>query len=154
MKVLLIDPPGRVPGINSGLGYIIAPILKELPEIVLQILDLNNTSRNYKDLLSQTFSGNNFNAVGFSLKSHTYLKSIKIAHKIKKYFPRTLLIAGGPEVIILGEEFTKQSDIFDFCFTGESEYSFKDFLLYLLDKKNITEIKDQNIYGKAITKNN
>ncbi|MFX0133253.1 MAG: hypothetical protein ACFFDN_06390, partial [Candidatus Hodarchaeota archaeon] len=39
MRILLVDPPGKNKGLNTGLGYLSA-ILKEKHEV--EVLDLNN----------------------------------------------------------------------------------------------------------------
>ena len=40
MRILLVDPPGKNKGLNTGLGYLSA-LLKENHEV--KVLDLNNT---------------------------------------------------------------------------------------------------------------
>lgn len=138
-KILLIDPPGSVVGINSGLGYLSGSLAAK--GVSAKVLDLNNNQENQKNRLYNELK-NGFKAVGFSVKVNTILSAVKIAEWCKDFSRDIILFAGGPGVTIVGPDFLNEYKIFDYAFIGETENSISDFIDYVYEgKKDVKNIK-------------
>lgn len=66
--------------------------------------------------------------VGFSLYCWNIQRSIHIGQKIKKHAPSIKILAGGPEVTEDNLHYINTKRIWDYCFIGEAEITFLDFL--------------------------
>lgn len=138
-KILLIDPPGSVVGINSGLGYLAGSLIAK--GIDVKILDFNNNQENQKDRLYNELK-NGYKTVGFSVKVNTILSAIKIAQWCKEFSKDIILVVGGPGVTVVGQQFLDGYKIFDYAFIGETEDSITDFMPYIYEgNKYIKDIK-------------
>jgi anaerobic magnesium-protoporphyrin IX monomethyl ester cyclase len=132
MKILLIDPPGKNKGINTGLGYLSA-VLKENHEVL--VLDLNNIEMGLcgdpnPDMKIDELETRIIKAVddfdpelfGVSVKTFTAEISKHIFKLIKAQRPEILAVAGGPHITLDGFRFIQKNKI-DFGIQGEGEYS-------------------------------
>ena len=72
--------------------------------------------------------------VGFSCWSVNFPESLKIVEAIKKRFPRTPIIMGGPHATCYPDSVLKHPEV-DFVFRGEAELSFPVFLEGLGEKR-------------------
>lgn len=137
MKIVLIDPPGPVKGFNSGLGYI-SSLLSRAGNIETAVIDLNNDFRDSKKRLERIRKIQP-DIIGVSMKSHVLQSAVKLIRKYKT--PETLLIAGGPEITLEKDKFLKENSVFDYCFAGEVERSFPDFVRSIVEKRDVGAIK-------------
>lgn len=132
MRILLVDPPGKNKGLNSGLGYLSA-ILKDQHEV--QVLDLNNIEMGFcgdpnpdmpKDELEERLisSVDEFEPqlFGVSVKTFTAEISKYIFKFIKAQRPGLTTLAGGPHITLDGFRFIQENRI-DFGIQGEGEYT-------------------------------
>lgn len=136
MKLVFIDPAGPVKGFNSGLGYL-SSLLRGKKDVTLRIIDLNNNPYNADRRISELHEIK-ADVIGISLKSHTLRPAIALLEKHKE--PRTLVVAGGPEVTLERGQLLNEHGIFDYCFTGECEKSFPGFIQRLLEGGDFSEV--------------
>lgn len=127
-KVLLIDPPGTVGGLNSGLAYL-AGTLKRAGHSVF-VLDFNNDKAGMDERLGHALN-DCFDVVGLSIKSNTLTPSIEIANKCRQIKKDIIMAAGGPEVTVEGPGFLSENPVFDYAFLSEAEDSLLKFLQFL-----------------------
>lgn len=137
MNVILIDALGPVKGFNSGLAYISA-VLSCTNNTTVKVIDLNNNPYHSEKRLQQ-INEIKPDVIGVSVKSHTLKSSVEIVEKFK--LSQAVLIAGGPEVTLEKEKFFNENQIFDYCFIGEAERGFPEFIDYLNHKIDINEIR-------------
>ena len=132
MKILLVDPPGKNKGFNTGLAYISA-ILKEGHEVI--VLDLNNIvvglcGEPNPDMPIDELETRLINAVdefepvlfGVSVKTFTAEISKHIFNFINAQRPKILTVAGGPHITLDGMKFIQENRI-NFGIQGEGEYT-------------------------------
>ena len=132
MKILLVDPPGKNKGLNTGLGYLSA-VLKEGHEI--RVLDLNNTEIGIcgdpnPDMPINELEARIINAVdefepelfGVSVKTFTAGIAGHIFEIIKTNRPKITTIVGGPHITLDGSNFIRENRI-NFGIQGEGEYT-------------------------------
>jgi radical SAM superfamily enzyme YgiQ (UPF0313 family) len=132
MKILLLDPPGKNKGLNTGLGYLSA-VLKERHEV--RVLDMNNIKigicgepnadlpvdmlENRVARIIDDFEPELF---GISVKTFTAGISVHVLKMIKSRRPKILTIAGGPHITLDGLNFIRENNV-DFGIQGEGEYA-------------------------------
>lgn len=137
VKILFIDPPGTVPGVNTGLGYLAAALKKSGHEV--RVLDFNNYPEHQEGrLITELKSG--YDVIGFSVKFNTIRDSVRLAGLAKKHSSGCTLVAGGPGVTVEGCGFLGEYPVFDYAFRGESENSFVEFSAFLEEKRTLEEI--------------
>ncbi len=133
MKILLVDPPGKNKGFNTGLGYLSA-ILKGSHSV--EVLDLNNIEVGLcgdlnRDLPASELEERTLGAIdsfkpdifGVSVKTFTADVSKEIFRIATRHNPHTVTVAGGPHITLDGLKYVQESHI-DFGIQGEGEYSF------------------------------
>lgn len=153
-KILLIDPKGFGAGLNLGLGYLAAVLLKNGYEV--KVIDLNNSLErlsNGPELNLRLFKIETWkkkinsaiiwqpDVIGISINSFTLDNSIKVIKYCREKVGRKVIcLAGGPHITIFQKEFLeKWQELFDFALVGESEETIIDLL------KNIK--KPQKVKG-------
>lgn len=77
--------------------------------------------------------------LGLSLYLWNSERSLHIARKVKEILPNTLVLLGGPEVSP-DNEFLLQNGVWDYCFVGESEDIFVEFVDSFLEGQNFKNI--------------
>jgi anaerobic magnesium-protoporphyrin IX monomethyl ester cyclase len=130
VRILLIDPPGKNKGLNSGLGYLSAA-LESSHEV--RVLDLNNIAIgrcgdpnpeiSIQGIETRVVHAlNNFEpgTVGVSTKTFTSLAAERILRLVKNLRPQIFCVAGGPHITLDGANFVRESGA-DFGFQGEGE---------------------------------
>lgn len=132
MKILLVDPPGKNKGLNTGLGYLSA-VLKKDHEV--RVLDLNNIEIGIcgepnPDMPVHELEARINSAVddfgpelfGVSVKTFTAGIAGHIFKMIHTNRPEITTIAGGPHVTLDGSNFIRENGI-NFGIQGEGEYT-------------------------------
>ncbi len=130
MKIVFIDPKGVWEGLNNGIAYL-ATVLRDKHSV--KVVDFVNRNGD-EDKRLEVVKGADF--VGISIKSFTLVESIRLANKVKKLNPTTKIIAGGPHIIVDGNNFMKENDVFDLGIKGEGEFVIND-IIDGKDKKTI-----------------
>ncbi len=126
MKVLLVNPPGWQKGsTNLGLCYL-AGSLKAAGHEVL-ILDVNATD-DPPEVVAEKAEAFGPGVIGFSLKTATANAAFLLSKAIKKRYPKAVHVAGGPHVTLAYEECLRENPEIEYCFIGESDESFIDFV--------------------------
>jgi anaerobic magnesium-protoporphyrin IX monomethyl ester cyclase len=133
VRILLIDPPGKNKGLNSGLGYLAAALEKSHQ---VRVLDLNNigigrcgdpnpeiSTQGVETRVAHGLSSFEPGIVGVSAKTFTSLAAESILRLVKSLRPQTRCIAGGPHITLEGPDFLRASGA-DFGFQGEGEFGF------------------------------
>jgi anaerobic magnesium-protoporphyrin IX monomethyl ester cyclase len=133
VRILLIDPPGKNRGLNSGLGYLSAA-LESSHEV--RVLDLNNIEigrcgdpnpeisiQEIETRVAHALTGHEPGIVGVSVKTFTALIGESIVRFVKNLRPQILCVAGGPHITLDGARFVRESGA-DFGFQGEGEFGF------------------------------
>lgn len=156
MKILLIDPPGKNKGLNTGLGYLSA-LLKERNEV--KVLDLNNLEMGLcgdpnPDLplpeldqrVLSTLTSFEPDLIGISIKTFTAEISKHILSCIKNKQPEVLTVVGGPHITLDGLNFIRGTNA-DFGILGEGEYSTQE-LCEALDRDGSFDAIDGILYWK------
>jgi len=132
MKILLVDPPGRNKGLNTGLGYLSAAF-KDKHEV--KILDLNNIemgicgdpnpelqASEMEQRIIDTQNSFKPDIIGISVKTFTADISKKIFNFVKTRQKDILTLAGGPHITLDGLKFINESKV-DYGIQGEGEYT-------------------------------
>lgn len=131
MKVLLVDPPGKNKGFNTGLGFL-AAVLQ--PDHEVRVLDLNNIEvgmcgdPNPDPPLTElealtreeirTFAPDVF---GISIKTFTADISRHLFKWAGEAKPGLVRVAGGPHIILDGFRYVRDTKV-EFGVQGEGEY--------------------------------
>ncbi|HDL20261.1 MAG TPA: radical SAM protein [Nitrospirae bacterium] len=144
MKILLLDPPGKNKGLNTGLGYLSA-MLKDHHEV--RVLDLNNIEigicgdpnpdlpiKGVEERVNRALEEFNPDLFGISVKTFTAGIAKHIFDLVKEKRPGIITIAGGPHVTLDGLKFVQDSKI-DFAIMGEGEFAIVD-LCTAINKKD------------------
>ncbi|KPK30492.1 MAG: hypothetical protein AMK70_14080 [Nitrospira bacterium SG8_35_1] len=132
MKILLIDPPGRNKGLNTGLGYLSAT-LKDSHEI--KVLDLNNIEmgvcgdpnpalpvHEMEKRIISTLHDFRPQLLGISVKTFTADTCKRIVSFVKTRMNDIVTVAGGPHITLDGLKFIQESCV-DYGIQGEGEYT-------------------------------
>jgi anaerobic magnesium-protoporphyrin IX monomethyl ester cyclase len=135
MRILLVDPPGRNKGLNTGLGYLSA-VLRAHHEV--RVLDLNNMEVGFcgdpnPTLPQKTLEERIYGAIdelepelfGISVKTFTAGISKWIFQLVRAYRPEIAMVAGGPHITLDGSNFMQEANV-DFAIQGEGEYSLQE----------------------------
>ncbi len=136
MKLLLINPD-YMKYSSPPLGFIslAAYVRRECPFLNLKFLDQYSE----KDILKQIISFSP-DIIGFTAVSENYFLVKKLAEKIRRFYPKSMLVLGGIHISTSPSSF--QNSSFDFAIRGEGEIAFTKFLNCLNNKGiNPTEFK-------------
>jgi|GEM_PF-202660 len=143
MRVLLIDPQGLQPGINSGLAYLAGTLQKS--GIRTKIIDLNNYWMGF-DGISNFIKEFKPQIIGCSIKTSTYFSATNLLKRIRNEFPNILLVAGGPHITLAPEDFLQENPYIDFIVSGEGEETFVKLCLSIFKHKDINRIRGVGYY--------
>lgn len=138
MKILLINPPGWQKGsTNLGLCYLAGNLIASGHKVL--IFDLNATEELYETaaIKVEKYSPD---IIGFSLKTSTANAAFLISKEIKKCYKKAVHVAGGPHITLDYEGSLLENPEIEYCFLGESDISFIDFVNRLEKKQSIKEV--------------
>lgn len=126
MKVLLINPPGWQKGsTNLGLCYLAGNLLANGHEVL--ILDVNATNDS-PEVVAKKAAQYAPGIIGFSLKTSTANAALLLSKAIKERYDKAVHVAGGPHVTLAYKECLLENPEIEYCFLGESDASFIDFV--------------------------
>lgn len=136
MRILLIDPKGHDKGLNTGLAYLAASLIKGGHEV--KVLDMNNFSFTLNDVFVyvKKFKPE---IIGVSVKSFTYTQGTYILRKLSEKY-KAIYIAGGTHVILQQEDVLKENKFLDCGFISEAEISLLKFCEAIEDKKSLKTV--------------
>lgn len=117
MKILFIDPEGYQLGLNTGIGYLAAVLMKRGYDV--RVLDFNNNTKNKEERFMKNIIDSD--VVCLSVKSFTIPGASHWARRAKKENPAILAICGGAHVTIEGVKFLKEHPEFDIGVYNEGE---------------------------------
>ncbi|MFC2141389.1 B12-binding domain-containing radical SAM protein [Acidobacteriota bacterium] len=149
MKILLVDPPGRNKGLNTGLGYLSA-VLEGIHEV--SVLDLNNIElglcgdpnttlpigeieRRIRICLNDTQP----ELAGISVKTFTVDVTMRIIDCIRNTNPKIKIIVGGPHVTLDGDNFIRKSGA-DIGVIGEGDHTILEVSNALSEGRSVASI--------------
>lgn len=154
-RILLIDPRGFGSGLNLGLGYLAAVLIRDGHEV--KVIDCNNnparlssgsrlrlkklTLPDWKDRIKDGLLWEP-DIIGFSINSFTLPSALEIADFCRHNLPYTpVFVAGGPHVTIFKEDFLKKcSSYFDIGIIGEGENTIVDLVNNLTNLERVAGI--------------
>lgn len=150
MKILLIDPPGRNKGLNTGLGYLSA-MLKDNHEV--KVLDLNNIEigicgdpnpelpvNELEKRIVNILNDFRPQILGVSVKTFTVEISKRIFDFVSDGQKDISTVAGGPHITLDGLKFIKGSKV-DYGIQGEGEYTSLELCNALENGESIENIE-------------
>lgn len=145
MKILLIEPPGKNKGLNTGLGYL-AAVLKRDGHTIM-VLDTNNREPGgygspnsvpedhiIDEMVVKAMKEFDPEMVGVSVKSFTADISARIYRVAREVKPDVITVVGGPHVSLDGYPYLEKNNI-DYGFDSEAEVSFPQ-LVTALEENN------------------
>ena len=137
MKIGLINPNREIkePAVHLGLGYIAAYASKKHPDLEFRLLDTRVTNSN--ELAN--FLSNEFDIIGITATSQTFLEAVEYANTIREKYPKTPIVIGGPHISTVKEEVIEKFP-FDYGVYGEGEETFSDLIYFFKREKNLEEI--------------
>ncbi len=108
----------------------IAAYLEKLGHEVI----LANYSRTGHRKAIREIYAHNPSVLGVSIFTHNRIDSMKLIQGIKKRLPKCVIVAGGPHITFLTDEYLRQYREIDFIIRGEGELAFAN-LLEMLGRK-------------------
>lgn len=155
-KILLISPPkentvkfysgswqlesddiGAFPPL--GLFYLQAKLNERFPDIKTEVLDTLLLKLSHESIKNHLIKEKP-DVVGISSFTVSWFDVLKLARAIRKEFPETIIVLGGPHTYEYPKETLEHPEI-DAIFVGESEKSFCCFINRVKQGKNINNIK-------------
>lgn len=154
-RVLLIDPKGFGAGLNLGLGYLAAVLLKNNYQV--RVVDYNNLPARLSKGLRFNFGSSKGSdwrkkidralkwqpqVIGISINGFTLAEALEIVGYCKNKADRQIVyLAGGPHINMFRKSFMERYGyFFDFVFTGEGEEAVVDLLENLDGPKKVKGI--------------
>lgn len=128
----MIDPPGRVKGLNVGLGCLSSSLMQKGHRVV--VLDLNNNTRNVKERLNRIKDSD---VIGISIKSST----AQVSREIGEALGRKDLVCGGAHITIDGPSFLRNSPSFKSGAIGEAEETAVELIEALKSRATLRGVK-------------
>lgn len=141
LDVILINPfPENAYGINRGtvepplgLGYLAS--MAEKNNVVCEIIDANVLGLKMVDVF-EIIKNKKPKIVGITVNLYTYKMALKLTNKIKKSFPETVVILGGPTPTSVPRQ-TINSCLTDAVCIGEGEETFEEILIRYKEGKHL-----------------
>ena len=150
MRVLLVDPPGKNKGFNTGLGFLSA-VLK--PEHDVMVLDLNNIQAGLCGDANPELSLPELEAItkeairrfradilGISIKTFTAEISRHLFRWAAEAQAGIVRVAGGPHLTLDGFRYVRDTGV-EYGVQGEGEYVFPQLAAALRDGRSTGGIK-------------
>lgn len=126
MRILIIDPPGNLLGVNVGIAYLAGALKAAGHDPV--VLDLNNfRSVPWPKLCSDFLEHHRPDAVGISVVSMAYPFVLELLKVLRQHFNGPILL-GGAHVTIHKKDLFRDSELVDILIMGEGEKSLPETL--------------------------
>lgn len=127
MKIALVFPRFKYPSgdIPLGLAYI-ASTLREKTDSSIELIDTTFYENSKSDVV-QMFAHKKYDIVAISCMTTMIMDGFLIAEIVKKSFPETKVIIGGPHPTVMPNE-TLQNDYVDAVCIGEGEATFLELV--------------------------
>lgn len=158
MKVQLIFAPPLVPARYGELGGHISPPLgilylagylrEKIKDIHISVID--GVRKGYQYTLSQ-IEFFRPDVLGISFYTPVAMSAYKLAEDVKRLYPDTLVLLGGPHATALPEEALERSKA-DAVVIGEGEVTVFEIIRMFESKKTITQMDYSRIDGVAFRK--
>jgi anaerobic magnesium-protoporphyrin IX monomethyl ester cyclase len=153
MKIALVFPRFKYPSGDPPIGIsYIASLLREQTEVDLEIIDTTFYQGNSEKLIKQIFSQKSYDIVGISCMTTMIRDGLRISQVIKKHFPATKVIFGGPHPTVLPDETLKNPYVDAICI-GEGEITFLEIVQQGGNFINVHGLWYKNAHGDVIKNN-
>ncbi len=149
MRVLLVDPPGKNKGFNTGLGYL-AAVLN--PDHEVRVLDLNNIEvgmcgdpnpdpplSELEEIARRELREFQPDVFGISIKTFTADVSRYLFRWAGEERPGMARVAGGPHVILDGFRYVRDTKV-EYGVQGEGEYVFPNLVKALATAGDVSKV--------------
>ncbi len=144
MKFFLINPDYMLYGDPPlGLASLAAYLKRECKNLDIRILDQLSEKEMIRRLIK-----NKPEVIGLSAVSQNYWKTVKIAKKIKRVLPKSLLLIGGVHITTSPKSFAKSP--FDLAVRGEGEVPATKLFKMLIEEGKLNVPKLSKIPGFII----
>ncbi len=138
MKILLVDPPGNLFGVNVGIGYLVGA-LKATGHTPV-VLDLNNYRRIPWNILLRNFIDHHApEVVGISVMSLSFPFTTTLIRELRQYYSGPIILGGAHVTIHKKELFTEASQ-FDCLIMGEGELTLPALLTHIEQEGSLAEM--------------
>jgi len=127
---------------SLALGYLKAYALKDdliRKNIDIEIIDFDTEILNVQQVIYY-LSQIKPEMIGFSCYCWNILKVLDTARIIKKLFPDTIIVLGGPEAGPAGLKYLAENPFLDIVVKGEGEITFSDVLRHYLNNSGLNGI--------------
>ncbi len=134
-----------------GLLYLYSSYKKKRPQDDIRILDCVAEGLDTSTLVERV-SRIKPDIIGITVLTFQLVEVYRCAATIKKHFPKTLLVFGGPHTHLFPEEVLHNANV-DYVLTGEGENSFPLLIDYIeqgADLSNIPGLFYRNSDGKTV----
>lgn len=106
-----------------------------------ELVDLNHLGKSDKDVMESIRSKKPL-FVGFKLIGNGLMELIDLAKDIKRHYPNTVLVGGGPQVTTHREKLLELGNVFDFLVFGEGETAIQELIDFLEGKLEIARVRN------------
>jgi len=137
MKIGLINPNKEIkePAVHLGLGYIASYASRNHADLSFELLDTRVSKSNEIN----KFLDKQFDIIGITATSQTFLEALELTNAIRIKWPQTPIVLGGAHCSTVKEE-VLQDFPFDYAVYGEGEITFSDLISHFKGEKNLSEI--------------
>ncbi|MGB5824579.1 MAG: DUF4080 domain-containing protein [Proteocatella sp.] len=129
MKILLTTLNSKFIHSNLAIKYMNA-MIKDRINTNIEEFTINE---DIEEILSKIAKGG-YDLVAFSCYIWNIEKTLKIAENIKKIYPGTSILLGGPEVTYDADKLMEKHDFIDYIIAGEGERAFSSLVYIFLEK--------------------
>lgn len=144
VKVLLTRPPlvkplSDIDTMNQslGLGYLAAVLERE--GFPVRIIDAPILGYRQREIIKEAKEFNP-TIIGLSSTTREFPTTLRLASSLKKYFPESLIVVGGPHVTVTPKQ-TMKHQCFDLAVLGEGEKTLVELLKSLEKGESLERIK-------------
>ncbi len=155
MKIILTTSPKEGETIlNSSPKYVLNDFIKYPPLAVLSII--RNVNPDYKaviydaneysfDALVENIVSEKPDLLGISAVTERFYGVVRLAEKVKRYSPQTVIVVGGPHTDFYPQE-TMSHAVFDYMLTGPCELTFPMFADWVNNNSSVDMSLIDNLY--------
>ncbi len=137
-RVLLIESPGNLMGINIGLAYLAAALKEQGHSVV--VLNFNNyRKKNPEKWLQDTVMRFKPDLVGFSVLTLSYKGATRMMQSMRGYF-KGAIVWGGAHITVEKENLLNKHPEIDYLAVGEGERTLLALLDHLAGRRELSSI--------------